>query len=66
MLISDRFRNVKPSGVRRIFDLARQWGNNLFIIPGSVFSKKNTHVRISFAALEETLLKGIEVLNRIG
>ncbi|MDO9124836.1 MAG: aminotransferase class I/II-fold pyridoxal phosphate-dependent enzyme, partial [Deltaproteobacteria bacterium] len=24
MLISDRFGNIKPSGVRRIFDLARQ------------------------------------------
>jgi aspartate aminotransferase/aminotransferase len=40
--------------------------NNLFIVPGSVFSKRNTHVRISFAASEETLLRGIEVLNRIG
>jgi aspartate aminotransferase/aminotransferase len=39
--------------------------NNLFIVPGSVFSKRNTNVRISFAASEETLLKGIEVLNRI-
>jgi len=39
--------------------------NNLFVVPGSVFSKRNTHVRISFAASEETLLKGIEVLNRI-
>jgi aspartate aminotransferase/aminotransferase len=39
--------------------------NNLFIVPGSVFSKRNTHVRISFAASEETLLRGIEVLNRI-
>jgi len=24
MLISDRLRNIKPSGVRRIFDLSRQ------------------------------------------
>lgn len=39
--------------------------NNLFIVPGSVFSKRNTHARISFAAPEETLLRGIEVLNRI-
>jgi aspartate/methionine/tyrosine aminotransferase len=39
--------------------------NNLFIVPGSVFSKRNTHVRISFAASEETLMRGIEVLNRI-
>jgi len=39
--------------------------NNLFIVPGSVFSKRNTHARISFAASEETLMRGIEVLNRI-
>jgi len=35
------------------------------IIPGSVFSKRNVHVRISFAASVEMLLKGIEILNRI-
>ncbi|MDP8218914.1 MAG: aminotransferase class I/II-fold pyridoxal phosphate-dependent enzyme [Candidatus Theseobacter exili] len=39
--------------------------NNLLIIPGNVFSEKNTHFRISFAAKNETLQKGIEILNRI-
>ena len=39
--------------------------NNLFIIPGSVFSAKDTHARISFAATEENLLKGIDVLRKM-
>jgi aspartate/methionine/tyrosine aminotransferase len=39
--------------------------NNLFIVPGSVFSKRNTHFRISFAASDDMLMKGIEILNRI-
>lgn len=39
--------------------------NNLLIIPGSVFSARRTHFRISFAAKEETLHRGIEVLKRL-
>jgi aspartate aminotransferase/aminotransferase len=54
-----------PGGNGEAF-VERAIQQNLFIIPGSVFSKRNTHVRISFAASEEVLLKGIEVLNRIG
>lgn len=39
--------------------------NNLLIIPGSVFSARKSHFRISFAAKNETILKGIEILKRI-
>ena len=39
--------------------------NNLLIIPGNVFSEKNTHFRISFAAKMETIEKGIEILKKI-
>jgi aspartate aminotransferase/aminotransferase len=35
---------------------------NLLIIPGSAFSRRDTHVRISYAATDETLARGIEVL----
>ncbi|MBL8864943.1 MAG: aspartate aminotransferase, partial [Planctomycetia bacterium] len=38
---------------------------SLLIIPGGVFSKRDTHFRISYAAKDETLDRGIEVLNRI-
>jgi len=36
--------------------------NNVLIIPGSVFSEKNTHFRISFAAKNQTIQKGIETI----
>jgi aspartate aminotransferase/aminotransferase len=36
---------------------------NLLIIPGSVFSEQNTHFRISFAASDETIEEGVEILN---
>jgi aspartate/methionine/tyrosine aminotransferase len=39
--------------------------NNVLIIPGGVFSGKDTHFRISFAAKNETLERGIEVLRRL-
>jgi aspartate/methionine/tyrosine aminotransferase len=73
--LKEKFRVQKPKGAFYIFPevpggngevfVEKAIQNNLFIVPGSVFSKRNTHVRISFAASEETLLKGIEVLNRI-
>jgi aspartate aminotransferase len=74
--LKGKYRVQKPLGAFYIFPevpggngeafVERAIQKNLFIIPGSVFSKRNTHVRISFAASEETLSKGIEILNRIG
>jgi aspartate aminotransferase/aminotransferase len=39
--------------------------NNLLLIPGTAFSQRDTHFRLSYAATDETLDKGIEVLNRL-
>ncbi|GAB4156239.1 MAG: aminotransferase class I/II-fold pyridoxal phosphate-dependent enzyme [Planctomycetaceae bacterium] len=39
--------------------------NNLLIIPGNVFSSKDTHFRISYAATEETLERGVQVLKQL-
>jgi aspartate aminotransferase/aminotransferase len=39
--------------------------NELLIVPGNVFSEKNSHFRISFAATEETLERGIGILKRL-
>ena len=39
--------------------------NNLLIIPGNVFSEQDTHFRISYAAEERTLQRGVEVLKRL-
>lgn len=35
---------------------------NLLIIPGNVFSEQDTHFRISFAATDDTLIQGAEIL----
>jgi aspartate/methionine/tyrosine aminotransferase len=35
---------------------------NLLAIPGSTFSTKDSHFRLSYAASDETLNKGIEIL----
>jgi aspartate/methionine/tyrosine aminotransferase len=74
--LKEKYRVQKPGGAFYIFPevpggngeafVEKAIQQNLFVIPGSVFSKRNTHIRISFAAPEETLLRGIEVLNRIG
>jgi aspartate aminotransferase/aminotransferase len=39
--------------------------HNLLMIPGGVFSRRDTHIRMSYAATDETLHRGIEVLNRL-
>ena len=39
--------------------------HNMLVIPGGVFSGRDTHFRISYAATDETLHRGIEVLNRM-
>jgi len=39
--------------------------NNLLIIPGNVFSPHDTHFRISYAADERTLQRGVETLKSL-
>ncbi|HMX63389.1 MAG TPA: hypothetical protein PKD58_10015, partial [Candidatus Sumerlaeota bacterium] len=39
--------------------------NKLLIVPGNVFSTQNTNFRISYAASRETILRGIEVLEKL-
>jgi aspartate aminotransferase/aminotransferase len=45
--------------------VAKAIENELLIIPGKIFSTRDTHFRISYAATLETLERGIEVLGRI-
>jgi aspartate/methionine/tyrosine aminotransferase len=73
--LKDRFNVVKPGGAFYLFpeapggdgaafaELAVK--NNVLVVPGNVFSDRNTHFRISFAAPDETLRQGIEVLNSL-
>jgi aspartate aminotransferase/aminotransferase len=39
--------------------------NNVLIIPGNVFSEKDTHFRISYAASDDELEQGIEILRQL-
>jgi len=39
--------------------------NNLLIIPGSTFSRHDTHFRVSYAASDETIDRGIDILKRL-
>lgn len=39
--------------------------NNLLCIPGNAFSRRDTHFRLSYAAPDATIDRGLEILNRI-
>lgn len=39
--------------------------HNLLMIPGNVFSRRDTHFRISYAASDETLQRGIAILRQM-
>ena len=45
--------------------VARAIENKLLIIPGRIFSRRDTHFRISYAASDRTLERGLEVLRRL-
>lgn len=73
--IKDNYEIVKPGGAFYVFPKI-PWGtgqefceyaidNNLLVIPGNIFSDHDTHFRISYAASDEKLEQGIEVLNKI-
>ena len=73
--ISGKYEIVKPGGAFYVYPKL-PWGdgssfvskaidNNLMVIPGNIFSGHDTHFRISYAASEEKLEAGIEVLNRL-
>lgn len=73
--LRDRFELVKPGGAFYLFPKA-PWGTggefvmegirqNLLSIPGATFSRKDSHFRLSYAADDAVLDRGIEVLNRM-
>ncbi len=53
-----------PSGTASDF-VARAIEHELLIIPGKIFSLRDTHFRISYAASDEILDRGIEILRRL-
>jgi len=73
--LKDSYDLAHPAGAFYLFPKA-PWGtgsafvteainNNLLIIPGNTFSKRDSHFRISYAASENTLQRGIDILQRL-
>jgi aspartate/methionine/tyrosine aminotransferase len=73
--LQDKFEFTKPNGAFYLFPKT-PWGTGtefvtaaieqeLLMIPGGIFSKQDTHFRLSFAASNDTLERGIEILNRL-
>jgi aspartate aminotransferase/aminotransferase len=75
-VLSKKFDVAKPQGAFYIFPkvpngmtasdfVARAIDNNVLIIPGNVFSERDTHFRISYATTDEKLAQGCEILSRL-
>lgn len=73
--IGDLYEIVRPGGAFYAFPKA-PWGtgsefvakaieNQLLIIPGNIFSHRDTHFRISYASDDRVIDRGIEVLRRL-
>ncbi len=72
--LKEKFEIVKPEGAFYIFPkapagatatdfVARAIDNNVLVIPGNVFSERDTHFRISYATPDEKLAEGCKVLS---
>jgi aspartate aminotransferase/aminotransferase len=74
--LADDYELVAPSGAFYAFPKL-PWGtgmefvgraiedHQLLVIPGSVFSRRDTHFRISYAAPDEVIQRGIEALKKL-
>ena len=73
--LADLYEVVRPEGAFYVFPKAprgtgtefvhRAIENRVLVIPGGVFSRRDTHFRISYAAPDRTIERGIEVLRRL-
>jgi aspartate aminotransferase/aminotransferase len=72
-LLSKKFEVVKPSGAFYIFPkapagatasefVAKAIERNVLVIPGRVFSERDTHFRISYATTDQKLRAGCQTL----
>ncbi|HVT88266.1 MAG TPA: aminotransferase class I/II-fold pyridoxal phosphate-dependent enzyme [Tepidisphaeraceae bacterium] len=75
-ILQTKFEIVRPSGAFYIFPkapagmtasefVAKAIENNVLIIPGNVFSERDTHFRISYATTNDKLKQGCEILCKI-
>jgi aspartate/methionine/tyrosine aminotransferase len=73
--LEGRYRFARPKGAFYLFPEApggsgsafvqRAIEKKLILVPGAVFSERDTHFRISFAAADDTLHRGIEALRNL-
>jgi aspartate aminotransferase/aminotransferase len=74
-LLDAGYEVTKPHGAFYIFPKA-PWGsdvefvataikNNVLVIPGSVFSERHTHFRISYATTDDEIRRGVDALARL-
>jgi len=75
--LKDRFQVVRPGGAFYIFPEApacyksasefveKAIGRKVLVIPGNVFSERDTNFRLSFAASDRTLERGVKILNEL-
>ena len=73
--LREHYEVVEPGGAFYVFPRA-PWGTGgefvaeaiqrqLLIIPGGIFSARDTHFRISYAASDDTIDRGLEVLREL-
>jgi aspartate/methionine/tyrosine aminotransferase len=73
--LADLYEVTKPGGAFYIFPKApggsgeafvrKAIEQNVLVIPGNIFSRRDTHFRISYAASYETLQRGVEALRKL-
>jgi aspartate aminotransferase/aminotransferase len=51
-----------PAGITATDFVAKAIASNVLVIPGNVFSERDTHFRISYATTDEKLKQGCEIL----
>jgi aspartate aminotransferase/aminotransferase len=74
-VLAGRFEITPPGGAFYVFPkVPRGTGtefaqaairHNLLVIPGIAFGRKDTHIRVSYAAPDDKLRQGVEILNRM-
>lgn len=73
--LADLYETTRPGGAFYIFPqtpfgtgaefVTRAIAENLLVIPGNIFSRRDTHFRISYAADDDVIQRGVEVLRRL-
>jgi aspartate/methionine/tyrosine aminotransferase len=72
-VLSKKFDVARPGGAFYVFPQApagstatdfvtKAIAHNVLVIPGNVFSDRDTHFRISYATTDEKLKQGVEIL----